>query len=141
MHAAAEGVIPVELRNHRGDTISQGTLNLLEQRGERRAEGDFTEDEYWTREIKRSKRRDKRAEILRAVSEDLGGREQWMGIKQLRKQYQPIPYSCKDRHGRHVEMKDRAEEAARFLAEEVWGSRRLKEGRRERGGLGIDILR
>ena len=53
----------------------------MEQRGERRAGGDFTEDEYWTREIKRSKRRDKRAEILRAVSEDLGSREQWMGIK------------------------------------------------------------
>ena len=78
------------------------------------------------RQLKRSKRQDKRAEILRSLNEDLGDREQWMGIKYLRKQYQPIPYSSKEKQGRHIEMKDRAEEAARFLPEEIWGLPRVE---------------
>jgi hypothetical protein len=56
-----------------------------------------------------------------ALSKYLDEREQWCGIKRLRKQHQPIPYSSRDRQGRHVEMKDRVEEAAKFLANEVWG--------------------
>ena len=131
MQTAAEGVIPLEIKGHRGDTISQTTLDLLEQRGKRRAEGNFDDDEPWTKEIKKSKRQDKRAEILRTLSEDLGDREQWMGIKQLRKQYQPIPYSSRDKLGRHIEMKDRAEEAARFLAEEIWGLPGVERSSRE----------
>ena len=131
MQAAAENAVPLEMKNDRGDTISQATLNLLEQRGKRRGEGNFGDDESLTKEIKRSKRQDKRAEILRALSEDLGDREQWMGIRQLRKQYQPIPYSSRDRLGRHIEMKDRAEEAAKFLAEEIWGLPRVERSTRE----------
>ena len=76
MQAAAENTVPLEIRNDKGDTISRGTLNLLEQRGKRRDEGNFEEDEFWTKEINKSKRQDKRAEKLRALSEDLGDREQ-----------------------------------------------------------------
>jgi hypothetical protein len=38
---AAEDTVPRERRTIRGDTVSQGTLNLLETRGKRRAEGNF----------------------------------------------------------------------------------------------------
>ena len=75
---------------------------MLERRGTRRAEGNFEEDEFWTKEIKKSKRKDKRAETLRTLSEYIADREQWMGIKRLRRQYQPIPYSSRDKMGRHV---------------------------------------
>ena len=70
----------------------------MEQRGRRRSESNYEEDETLTKDIKNSKRKGKRADILRSLSVELDEREHWRGIKRLRKQYQPIPYSSTDKH-------------------------------------------
>ena len=95
--------------------------------------GDFIEDEEWTKSIKKSKRKDKRKQIQETLSRDLNDREQWMGIKKLRKQYQPIPFSRRTKEGKHKPMAERAEEAAKCLAREVWCRQRGDQQAHEEG--------
>ena len=50
------------------------------------------------------------------VDKDLDVRDRWMGIRYLKKGYQPIPYTIKDEKGNRVAVGNKAQEAANFLA-------------------------
>lgn len=43
-----------------------------------------------------------------------------MGIRQLRQEYKPIPYSRKDEAGNHIPRDKKADEAANLLGEKIW---------------------
>ena len=45
-----------------------------------------------------------------------------MGIKNLKKGYNPQPYCRKNAQGKKVAYNDRANTAAQFLADKIWGS-------------------
>ena len=49
--------------------------------------------------------------VMETIDKDLDPREKWAGIRELRKQYKPIPYAQK-KDGRKIKTKDRAEAAA-----------------------------
>ena len=55
-------------------------------------------------------------------SEELDIRSRWMGLKMLRKGYTPTPYHRTNKEGKHIEMGNRAEGAATYLATTQWGS-------------------
>ena len=55
------------------------------------------------------------------VEQTLGERDIWKGIRNLKKEYTPTPYSRKTKSGEHVTMNRIAEQAGRYLAEEQWG--------------------
>ena len=67
-------------------------------------------------------RKDRRKHLLEMVSKDLDIRDRWMGIRALKKGYQPIPYRLKNTHGRRVTVGNKAEEAAKFLEQKIWGA-------------------
>ena len=70
--------------------------------------------------MKKSKRRDRRKQILEAVSQNLDVRSQWLGIRQMMKKFTGRPYSRRHQDGTHIPMKQRAEEAAKFLESFIW---------------------
>ena len=103
--------------------ISTETENLLRRRREVRKQTHVSYDEVaeLTRTIKKAPKRDKRNHILKTVSKELDVRDRWAGIRALKKDYNPTPYNRKDKQGKIVAQKDRAETAAKFLAENQWG--------------------
>ena len=101
--------------------MSEETQRLMEQRREAYQRGSQADLTNLSKQIQKSMRKDKRKQILDSVSQELDIRDHWMGIRTMRKDYQPIPLSMKDMHGRHVPFKDRAEMAAQFLGTKIWG--------------------
>ena len=66
-------------------------------------------------------RKDRRQRIIDMVSKDLDTRSQWMGIKWIKRGYQPIPYTLKTEGGKRMRTGEKAEEAAKYLARNIWG--------------------
>ena len=76
--------------------------------------------------VSRSIRKDKRQHQAKMVNNDLDIRDQYMGFKNLRRPYTPIPLSMKDAKGKHVPLHARAQ-AAGFLRSKIWGHAEIKE--------------
>ena len=55
------------------------------------------------------------------IGPDLDIRDQFIGLRNLRKPYVPIPLSMKDAQGQHVPLHKRAQCAATFLGDQIWG--------------------
>ena len=51
----------------------------------------------------------------------------WGGIKALKRNYQPIPYSKVDKAGQHVPKHMQAEMAARHFATVQWGKQQIQD--------------
>ena len=49
------------------------------------------------------------------VYSDIDIRDQWMGLKYLRKSFVPVPLGMKDAKGSHAKLHDRAQAAANFI--------------------------
>ena len=55
------------------------------------------------------------------VANDLDPRDRWLGLRCMRSAIDPIPYAMKDKENKRVPMRGRAQAAAEFLAEKIWG--------------------
>jgi DNA gyrase subunit B len=73
------------------------------------------------REIKKTLKQDKKQRLLRTVAKELDVRDRWAGIRALKNEYSPQPYTRRDQQGRIVAQKTRAETAAEYLAYQHWG--------------------
>ena len=49
--------------------------------------------------------------LFETLDKDLDIREKWLGIRQLKAEYRPTPYSRKTKEGEHIRMEERAEKA------------------------------
>eukprot|EP00973_Karenia_brevis_P004309 590674-Karenia_brevis.AAC.1 len=107
------------------DYITPGTLAKIKQRGILRHDNKYTDEEYnaLNKDIKKSLKVDKKSYTLNTVKQELDVRDRWAGIRALKKEYHPNPYNRKDENGRIVAQKDKAETAAKYLAEKQWGNR------------------
>ena len=70
--------------------------------------------------IRQSKKQDREIEIQKTLDKELDLRDRWAGIRSLQKHYQPMPYHQKNKEGKHIKRDDRAEEAAKYWATEIW---------------------
>ena len=77
--------------------------------------------------FKRSKKGDKTNRIMNTIDKDLDIRDKWLGIRQLKKEYQPNPYARTNRKGTFIRQDQRAQEAAKYFSKEQWGKRKRKE--------------
>ena len=71
--------------------------------------------------VKQHIRRDKRAHQLNKISPEMSMKEQWDGIKDIRKEYQPNMYARNDKDGKRTELGQVAEATADYLAKVQWG--------------------
>ena len=105
---------PFELSNH--------TLELMEEKRKEIQEGKTdTEITDLRRAVTRSIRADKRRHTAGMVNKDIDERDLYMGLRHLRKAFVAVPLGMKDKTGKHVHFKDRAQKAAEFLGTEIWG--------------------
>ena len=61
------------------------------------------------------------------LDKDLDIRDKWLGIRQLKQEYQPHTYARTTKEGHHIPQKDMAQKAAEYLAKEQWGKKRKRE--------------
>ena len=123
MKGAASHTIPTVQKTKHEFTLSGDTTRLIEQRKHQSQQNpqDRQSINDLTKEIRKAIRQDKRRHLLETVDKDLDIRDRWLGIRMLRKGYEPIPLAMKNAAGKHVPMPRRAEEAAEFLATKIWG--------------------
>ena len=65
--------------------------------------------------FRKNKREDKTNMIIKTLDQDLDIRDRWMGIRQLKQEYQSNPYARKTAAGEHITQKQRAQKAAEYL--------------------------
>ena len=71
--------------------------------------------------------------MLKAINKDMDERERWMGLRNMKKGYQPQPYHRTEKGtGEHIHMKERAQKAAEYLRDKQWGeTKERKEEKRK----------
>eukprot|EP00969_Alexandrium_andersonii_P205196 9066978-Alexandrium_andersonii.AAC.1 len=99
---AARDTFPWRLRNKRKFELSTTTKSLIQMRMEAHADGRGAVAAELTKRIKRSVRTDRRRWLRDSVSKDLDVRDWWLGLKHMRKGFQPIPLGMKSSEGQHV---------------------------------------
>lgn len=98
----------------------------------------------------KQKREDNKSRILEMASQKLDLRDRWFGLRKLKRGYNPKPYARRSTAGGPIERKQRAQEAAKYLAKVQWGKNlnnktkslpRTKIGRKGVYNLGSFTLR
>ena len=67
-------------------------------------------------------RKDKRRHTLEMIDKEVDVRDQFMGLRCLRRPFAPIPLSMKDATGKHIPFHERAQKAAEYLGSVIWNS-------------------
>ena len=94
---------------------------LLEKKQKIRTGSNDTELKPLRNQISKSIRKDKRKYEAEMIGPNLDIRDQYMGLRNLRKPFVPCPLSMKNKHGQHVPLYQRAQCAAEFLRDQIWG--------------------
>ena len=106
--------MPKETPKHRFriHPMSATATNIIEERGRARKERRLEEFEKLTKEFRRQRKQDRKERVLEGLTKDLDIRDRWMGIRELKAKCKPIPFHNKDKDGKHIQWKDRAQKAA-----------------------------
>lgn len=108
--------------------FSQETEEALKERKDKIQHGATDEElKPIKNNITKLIRKDRRAYQASLVSKDMDLRDQFLGLRALRRTYTPIPLSMKTKEGKHIPFHKRAQSAAEFLANIVWGDHELSE--------------
>eukprot|EP00975_Prorocentrum_lima_P013053 2770772-Prorocentrum_lima.AAC.1 len=65
--------------------------------------------------------------ILDTLSHELDIRDQWLGLRRLRQDYTPTPYSRKTPDHQHIPLLSITESAADYLADSHWAMPELPD--------------
>ena len=93
-------------------------------------EADFEGADAINKYIKQLKPKEKEQRIRESIDKDLDLRDKFLGIRQLKKPYQTLPYIFKDKDGRNVRYQNRAKAASEYLAA-VWKEDEMVERDKE----------
>jgi len=114
--------IPQHLPQKHLEDITPQTLALLQQRSRMVDEAENIEKiKDINKQIHKQRRIEKREAALNMVRQDLDPRDRWAGLRRLKKQWVPNPYSLMNAQKKHVPRHDRAHVAALYLYETQWG--------------------
>ena len=120
---AKQTITHVDTTAHKVE-LSRESKELLEMR---EAETDPDIRHYISRDFQKSIRNDRRQANVDAVSKNLDTATRWKGIRNMKKDYQPIPtnlWTEKDHVREKVTYKNKAEAAATFLEEHIWNNKK-----------------
>ena len=117
-----ENAVPKTEKRKTQPEVSQAIEDKLKERRELIVQGRWEEAKTKGKELKIEVRKEKRQQILKMVSQELDIRDQWMGLKMLRKGFNPLPPTIRNSEGNKVGLNNRAAAAATFLATKIWGS-------------------
>ena len=94
----AENNIPEKTQKPKQDYITPSTLMMINMRKRKKNDLTYTNKQMkdLDNRIKQALKRDKKRHILNTVNRDLDVRDNWAGIRALRKEYSPMPYNRKN---------------------------------------------
>ena len=111
---------PFKDKNKRFE-LSHTSKELLNQRNQAAKDRNLKLFTTLNKQFTKSRQDDKKQRVIRSVSKDLDLRDRWMGIRELKRKYNPTPFHNKNAEGEHIHHKRRAQEAAKHLSEKQWG--------------------
>ena len=111
-------------KKEKEEAYSEETRRLLQQRKNALLKQNVRAYDILDKRFRKSKREDKTKMIIDTLDKDLDIRDRWMGIRQLKQEYQPNPYARRTTDGKHITQKQIAQKAADYLSEEQWGIKR-----------------
>ena len=76
--------------------------------------------------IHNQKKLEKKQKVHDTIKKELDLGCRWLGVRQLKRPYQPIPYIFKDRTGKRIRYRNRAEAAADHSAN-IWKRPKLEK--------------
>ena len=107
-------------RNRRRRYISDNTWNLILTRQAEHLNGNYIQVKVLTQRIKKEAKKDKKHFLLEQLKDSLPSREQWAGIKSLKKKRPPNFTKLKDKDGNRVGPRGRANAIATYLHDVQW---------------------
>ena len=110
------------------ETISPQTLNLLEQRGQAIKANNTAECMKLEKQFRKSRRQDKKEQVLQSLSKDLDIRDKWMGIRHLRQNYQPQPYHAQRQSGENYTNAQASRSSSSISGRRTLGKHRKANG-------------
>ena len=120
---AAVDNIPAVKQPEKKDDISLETDRLIKERGQAiMLQKEETQIADITKRIRTQRKRDKQAKVQEELSHKLDTRDWWATVRRIRKAFTPKTYALKNSKGKRIQKKDRAEECAKFLEEDIWGN-------------------
>ena len=120
---AVEAIMTKKVITRHPFELSQTTLNKLEEK-RNLLQNQGTEDaiKQARKEVTRSVRKDKRQYTANMVSHEIDERDQYMGLRNLRRPFVATPLGMKDKDGQHIPFEQRSQKAAEFLGTVFWGA-------------------
>ena len=119
--------LPTIPKKERREAFSTKTRGLLQQRQNARDKNKFKAYNTLNWRFRKSKKEDRTNMIMDTLDKDLDVRDRWLGIRQLKPEYQPHTYARTIKDGQHIPQKERAQKTAEHLATEQWGRKRKRE--------------
>ena len=123
--------LPTIPKKEKGEALSIQTRQLLQQRKNAMLKNNVKAYDILDKRFRKSKREDKTNMIIKTLDKDLDTRDTWLGIRQLKQDYQPNPYARKNKDGTHITQKERAQKAAEYFSKEQWGTKRKRDNEEE----------
>ena len=122
MQLVAQDEFPIHYNAQERNYLSPYSQNLITQLRHERAQPYPNYDliQRLHKDLRKHVDKDKKAMQLRNVDHQLDIRDKWMGIKAMKRTYNPLPYSRKNSAGKIVPLAERPEASAKYLAEVQW---------------------
>jgi hypothetical protein len=85
--------------------LSNNSRDILNQRKEAAKQRNLQLFISLNTQFTKSRREDKKQRIIESVSKELDLRERWLGIRELKRKYNPTPFHNKNAQGEHIQHK------------------------------------
>lgn len=123
VETAAAKCLTREIPHKKKDYLSPHTWNLIKSRQRSYQQGKHEEVKTLDRQIKKHARSDRKRQVVNQFQLDPSDphrKKLWKTVNHLRKDFKPSYISMRDKNGRSVPLKERAETIATYLEEHHW---------------------
>ena len=108
---AGKQELPTIPKKERQEAFSTQTRGLLQQRQNARDKNNYKAYKILNLSFRKNKKEDRTKMIMDTLDKDLDIRDKWLGIRQLKQEYQPYTYARTTKEGHHIPQKERAQKA------------------------------
>lgn len=112
LSSSAKEHIPMNLKYSKKEDLIKEAAAIIEDRKIAWAHNNREEALQLTKKLRKQVKEDRKQRLHDMISKDLDERDRWMGIKAIRKGYQPIPYTLKTEEGKRIRVGDKAAKPA-----------------------------
>eukprot|EP00975_Prorocentrum_lima_P020913 4400842-Prorocentrum_lima.AAC.1 len=109
-----------EIRKTKLRTDSPTIQQILSDRAKAWEQGDVPLANLLTKDLRKQNKWERKQALIYSVRKELDVRDQWLGLRQLKREFTPTPFAKKTAQGHHVKMEEAAQQAASYLQDRHW---------------------